>query len=84
MRIRRRKETERKTDIAINLFKKGEVKEALKIAKTFRIGFSSEDRDKLVRAYECFVLYKVEQFCYSIYRTETVIVHIEQRLEVLE
>jgi len=46
---------ERKTDIAINHFKQGNLKEALRIAKSFRIGLTREDRDKLVRAYECLV-----------------------------
>lgn len=45
----------KKTEIAREAYLNGDKKEALRIAKTFRIGFTKVDRDSLVRAYECMV-----------------------------
>lgn len=45
----------KKTEIAREAYLNGDKKEALRIAKTFRIGLTKADRDFLVRAYECMV-----------------------------
>jgi len=45
----------RKTDIAIDHYNNGRTKEALKIAKTFKIGLTKEEQGQIVRAYECMV-----------------------------
>lgn len=45
----------KKTELARKLFESGKVKEALRIAKTFRLGLTKEERDALVRGYECMV-----------------------------
>lgn len=45
----------KKTDKAIWFYRTGKIKDALKIAKTFRIGITKEEHDKMVRAYECMV-----------------------------
>lgn len=37
------------------LFLQGQVKAALRIAKTFRLGLTPEERAALVRGYECMV-----------------------------
>ena len=42
-----------KTEKAINLFESGCLKEALSIFRTFRIGFTKEERRTLKIAYEC-------------------------------
>lgn len=46
---------ERKTDAVRRLVAAGKYKEALKIAKDFRLGFSKEDADAMKRGYECLV-----------------------------
>lgn len=45
----------KKTELAIEAFLQGDIKKALQIAKTFRIGLTKQDRDALVRGYECMV-----------------------------
>lgn len=45
----------RKTDLAVEFFQQGNVKEALKIAKTFKIGLTYEEHKQIVRGYECMV-----------------------------
>lgn len=45
----------KKTELAREAFEQGNVKEALRIAKTFRIGLTKADRDAIVRGYECMV-----------------------------
>jgi hypothetical protein len=45
----------KKTDLAREAYRRGNVKEALRIAKTFRIGLTKEDRDAIIRGYECLV-----------------------------
>ncbi|MBH8599087.1 MULTISPECIES: hypothetical protein [unclassified Thermoactinomyces] len=45
----------KKTELAKEAYRSGNVKKALWIAKSFRIGLSKDDRDKIVRAYECLV-----------------------------
>lgn len=42
-----------KTDKAKNLFSSGKIAEALKIFKTFKIGFSAEEKQTLEIAHEC-------------------------------
>lgn len=42
-----------KTETAKNLFSSGKIKEALKIFKSFKIGFSAEEKQILTTAYEC-------------------------------
>ncbi len=44
---------ERKSDAVRRLVGEGKFKEALRIAKNFRIGFTDEDRDIMTRGYEC-------------------------------
>ena len=44
-----------KVEEARNYFNQGKVKEALRIAKDFRIGTTKEDRSVMARAYECIV-----------------------------
>lgn len=46
---------ERKTDAVRRLVAAGKYKEALKIAKDFRLGISEEDSDAMKRGYECLV-----------------------------
>lgn len=46
---------ERKTDAVRRLVAAGKYKEALKIAKDFRLGISKEDSDAMKRGYECLV-----------------------------
>ena len=46
---------ERKSDAVRRLVGEGKFKEALRIAKNFRIGFTEEDRDIMTRGYECMV-----------------------------
>lgn len=46
---------ERKSDIVRRLVAGGQYKEALRIAKGFRLGISEEDSDDMKRAYECIV-----------------------------
>lgn len=45
----------KKTDMAREAYDRGDVKAALRIAKTFRIGLTKDERDALVRGYECMV-----------------------------
>jgi len=45
----------KKTDLAREAYRRGDIKTALRIAKTFRIGLTKEERSALVRAYECLV-----------------------------
>jgi hypothetical protein len=45
----------RKIDLAVEFFQDGNVKEALKIAKTFKIGLTYEEHKQIVRGYECMV-----------------------------
>lgn len=45
----------KKTDLAREAYRKGDIKTALRIAKGFRLGLTKEDRDRLARAYECLV-----------------------------
>lgn len=45
----------KKTEQAIEAFENGRQKEALLIASTFRIGLTKEERDALIRGYECLV-----------------------------
>lgn len=47
---------ERKSDIVRRLVSDKKYKEALRIAKEFRLGISQEDSDGMKRAYEC-ILY---------------------------
>lgn len=44
---------ETKTSQAINLFSNGYVTRALRIFKTFKIGFTKEEKEKIEIAYEC-------------------------------
>lgn len=44
---------ETKTQRAVSLLKAGDVKEALKIFKTFRLGLSNEEKRTIVIACEC-------------------------------
>lgn len=44
-----------KTKQAVGAFQAGDLKGALKIASTFRIGVSAEAREVLKRGYECIV-----------------------------
>ncbi len=46
---------ERKTDKVRRLVAEGEYKEALSIAKDFRLGITAEDRDDMRRGYESIV-----------------------------
>lgn len=46
---------ERKTDIVRRLVAAGKYKEALRIAKDFRLGITEEDSDAMKRGYECLV-----------------------------
>lgn len=45
----------KKSDLVREAVKKGNFKQALKIAKDFRINITKEDREKMSRAYECIV-----------------------------
>ncbi len=45
----------KKTDIVRNAVRDEKWKEALRIAKDFRIGVTYEQRDAMCRAYECMV-----------------------------
>ena len=45
----------KKTDIVREAVKDGEWKNALRIAKDFRINVTKEQRDTMARAYECMV-----------------------------
>ncbi len=45
----------KKSDLVREAVKKGDFKQALKIAKDFRINITKEDREKMSRAYECIV-----------------------------
>lgn len=44
---------ETKTSKAIDLFKSGDIKGALRIFCSFKIGFTKEDKHKIEVAYEC-------------------------------
>lgn len=44
-----------KSEIVRQFIKDGKIKEALQIAKDFRIGITKEQRSKMARAYECIV-----------------------------
>ena len=46
---------EKKSDIVRNLVKRGEYKQALRIAKDFRLGITPEQSKKMKAAYECMV-----------------------------
>lgn len=46
---------ERKTEVVRSLVRSGELKQALKIAKDFRLGISKPDSDAMKLAYECMV-----------------------------
>ena len=46
---------ERKTEVVRSLVRSGELKQALKIAKDFRLGISKPDSDAMKFAYECMV-----------------------------
>lgn len=43
------------TERAITLFRLGDVKGALRLAKDFRLGVTPSERAQLARAYECFI-----------------------------
>lgn len=45
----------KKTDIVREALLRGDFKKALRIAKGFRINVTSDERDKMSRAYECIV-----------------------------
>ena len=45
----------KKTVLAVGAYDKGNVKEALKIAKNFTIGLTKEEHKQIVRGYECMV-----------------------------
>ena len=45
----------KKTQIVKDLVRQGQYKEALRIAKGFRLGITREQSDTMVRAYECMV-----------------------------
>lgn len=45
----------KKSDLVREAVKKGNFKQAFKIAKDFRINITKEDREKMSRAYECIV-----------------------------
>jgi hypothetical protein len=61
MEASKKKRTERgicmikKTDVVKAHYKSGNKKEALRLAKGFRLGVTADDRDKMTRAYECMV-----------------------------
>lgn len=44
-----------KTDVAKNLTLQGKYKEALKIVKGFKLGYTKQDTDILTRGYECMI-----------------------------
>lgn len=46
---------ERKSDTVRRLVSEGDYKNALRIAKEFRLGISKEDSDAMRRGYECIV-----------------------------
>ena len=46
---------ERKTEVVRSLVRSGELKQALKIAKDFRLGITKEQSSTMTRAYECMV-----------------------------
>ena len=46
---------ERKSDTVRRLVSEGDYKNALRIAKGFRLGISKEDSDAMSRGYECIV-----------------------------
>ena len=45
----------KKTQMVKDLVRQGQYKEALRIAKGFRLGITREQSDTMVRAYECMV-----------------------------
>lgn len=45
----------KKTDMAVGEYQKGNIKEALKIAKDFKIGLTKEEHKQIVLGYECMV-----------------------------
>ena len=45
----------KKTDLVRKAIKEGNLKEALKLAKGFRINVTREQRDIMAKAYECIV-----------------------------
>ena len=45
----------KKTQMVKDLVRQGRYKEALRIAKGFRLGITREQSDTMVRAYECMV-----------------------------
>jgi len=51
----RRRNMERKSDTVRRLVSEGDYKNALRIAKGFRLGISKEDSDAMSRGYECIV-----------------------------
>lgn len=55
---------ETKTEQAVSLWKSGNIKEALRIFKTFKIGFSKDDKRTIEIAYE--ILTGKESFYQSI------------------
>jgi hypothetical protein len=44
-----------KTQQVVEHLKKGDLKDALKIARTFRMGYTPEERATVTRGYECLV-----------------------------
>lgn len=46
---------QRKSDIVRTLVASGQYKQALRIAKDFRLGISEDDSDAMKRGYECLV-----------------------------
>jgi hypothetical protein len=44
-----------KVQQAVELYEKGDLKKALRIAKTFKIGLTKEEQSQLARGYECIV-----------------------------
>lgn len=46
---------EKPTDVAREHYRNGRIKEALRIAKTFRLGLTKEEKASISRAYECFI-----------------------------
>ena len=70
---------ERKTEAVRRLVKGGELKQALKIAKDFRLGISKPDSDAMKLAYECMVHERFyQQLGYNLHEK------VAEGLEVLE
>lgn len=53
----------KKTDQVRSLVRQGRYKDALRIAKGFRLGITREQSDTMVRAYECIVYKYYEEAC---------------------